>query len=229
MAACVKTCCILNYVCGAAAAIKQQLGYQTGEIEILNGPLNDHINRVARNMGIKKNISLRELRPIGGEFGIPSLRNVQDLILYGNFSSFGNSLCSRLKAGVVYRKNDVFDASATRFFLTRKVAELKTNHNLWGNLISFTIAIATTILLAPTFPIAAYFIGFAAGGIAGKIFVSLNERKIDRLTMENTTNLEKRHAITALEKMKNASPFGKAFLSARLSHLRSLITRAAPQ
>lgn len=207
MAACIKTCCFINYALSTGDLIARhvlgkripKLRSDSIEVEKTEGVLKAHVDRIARELKMKRGVSLIELPNDGMD------DNRMISFIYLSLSSFGQSLCGGARgtpAGVTYRRSEAFSEDALKFFLARQVVKLKMNSDLRGKILFLIAAIASTILLLPVFPIAAYFIGPFAGQAAMSINDWLSEKKIDQTAMKLSTPQERQAALDALEDMK---------------------------
>jgi len=185
MATCLANWNKLSYAYTAGRMISDQIfGAHTGT-EVTEGPLKNHIDRVAAMMGIRKPLSLIQKTPLAAPkwTGAAGRIIVEELFSQPSSfrpSSFGSTILP-FKAGVSFHDGHPYPEAEIKSFLTREVAVLKTNHALLSNIISLVAGIAATILFLPTFPIAGWFIGSLVGGVAAQRFTAWNERRIDKL------------------------------------------------
>lgn len=146
------------------------------------GPLKEHVDRVALAM-LGKPIDLVE----SGR--LPEKRPDEPLMSDPDsaFSSFG----SRMRPlAVTYPAEAPFTEDAVKYFLTREIAKLKTNDQLFGRILNIVVAIAVTILLHSSLPIASYLIGAAAGTASHILFHVWNRPRIEAVTEHYSTPQE---------------------------------------
>ena len=194
------------------------------------GPFKDHVARTARAMGVRKQISVIEkapqpdiIRKITQIFYLPE--KISQIVSWLScmphdkiaalssfyFPSFGNTFLS-LKTGVYYEpfaalfQGDQDVELSKLFFLTRKVAELKTNHELLGPLIGIIVNIACAILLTPAFPIGSYIVGFFAGGCGQQLFTMWNNRRITEMALRHSSPEVQAVAKRLFKEMNNPRP-----------------------
>ena len=173
LGAVVKGACGLYYAMGISNQIFKTIPPRYFWPTMHLGPLKDHVDRVAEEM-LGQRIDLIQRHPDRHNQNSPDFY----------FSSFGNKY---LPLGVAYRAEVPLADEAKRYFLTREIAQLKTNHLLIATLVFVVIGIATTILLHSTFPIASYLIGAVAATAGRQIFKTWNTPRLDALTSQHST------------------------------------------
>lgn len=196
MAVIVKACCLLNY--GYQGARIAQAHSNTEGKKIVEGQFKDHVDAVAKAMGIGQEVLLIEAQPLLPRREEEEHRKLPKLPSSSFFSSKGSCLIPS-KLSVIYRPDHPYEAPATRFLLTKAVAELKANHNSLHQLASVIVGLVSTILFCTIFPVAGLFLGALTGYGAGRMIKNWNANRVAHLIVEHTSAEERKAGFRAFK------------------------------
>lgn len=150
------------------------LGYKKWHIQ--QGNLREHVNRVAAQINLKKEVILAEVPPY---------------YTYLNFAGYGNTFLPG-KIGItlpkaILNKNEL----VCKFFTTREILQIKSNRILFMHLFSLMGNFTTVYFLYDQFPIGSLFIGQAVHFVMQIMLLRVCQHKIDLESLKYFTTDEK--------------------------------------